>query len=124
MPSGGSIAAESEPEIRKFSDRLMVILGQALLEEAEKAQSEGENVLAWQFGALDAMTKYLAGALASCVTMARQRPLSPQEFVRYRARLHQQFEPAVLALLNTEMARAGAQGDPAWPAKATRAGHA
>lgn len=124
MPAGGSIAAEAEPEIRKVSDRLMVILGQALLEEAERAQADGENILAWQFGALDAMTKYLAGALASCVTMARQRPLQPRDFVLYRARLHQQLEPAVLALLNTEMARAGAQGDPAWPAKPTRAGHA
>ena len=34
----------------------MVILGQALLEEIEHAEQEGEDLLAWQFAALDALT--------------------------------------------------------------------
>jgi hypothetical protein len=124
MSTPESRAPEPEPEIRQFSDRLMVILGQALVEEVEKAQSEEQNVLAWQFGALDALTKHLAGAVASCVTLAQQRSLPQRDFVRYRQQLHQQLEPAVMALLNAELTRAGAEGDPSWPARAIRAGHA
>jgi hypothetical protein len=125
MPKSDAQVPEIEPEIRQFSDRLMVILGQALVEEAEKAQGErGENVLAWEFGAMDALTKYLSGTLAACITMASKRQLSQSDFIRYRQQLHQQLEPAVLALLNNEMARAGAQGDPSWPSRSTRTGHA
>jgi hypothetical protein len=124
MPNTDVPAPETDPAIRQFSDRLMVILGQALVEEAERVQGEGENELAWEFGAMDALTKYLAGALAACVTMASRRQLSQPDFVRYRQQLFQQLEPAVLALLNTEVARAGAQGDLAWPSRSTRAGHA
>ena len=110
MSSTRATESEEEPEIRQASDRLMVILGQVLLDEIEKAQNDGENILAWQFGALDALTKQLSGAITAVVTMLKQLGLSQRDFVVFRQRVHQQLEPAVLALLNAELARVGAQG--------------
>lgn len=102
----------------------MVILGQALLDEIGKAENEGENIVAWQFGALDALTKQLSGAITSVVTMLKQLGMSQRDFVVFRQRVHQQLEPAVLALLNAELARVGAQGAVPWPAIEERGGHA
>jgi len=45
----------------------------------EKAQNERGNMLAWQFGSLDAMTKHLAHALAGCVTVIRGLNLNQKE---------------------------------------------
>jgi len=89
-------ASESgmQPEIRKTSDRLMVILGQALVEELEKAQQEGESVLAWQFGSLDALTKHLSGSLAAIVTLLKGLNPPQKDFVLFRQRVHRQ--PPVL----------------------------
>ena len=115
---------DGQPEIRRASDRLMVILGQALLDEIEKAQNDGENILAWQFGALDALTKQLSGAVTAVVTMLKQLNLSQRDFVVFRQRVHQQLEPAVLALLNAELAKIGAQGKIPWPPGEERGGHA
>jgi hypothetical protein len=56
------------------------------------------SILAWQFGILDALTKQLAGAVTACVTMVRQLSLSQSDFVIFRQRVHEQLEPAVLAL--------------------------
>ena len=39
MPDRESIEDDVLPEISKFSDRLMVILGEAVMEEIEKAES-------------------------------------------------------------------------------------
>ena len=124
MSSVHAIGMEGEPEIRKASDRLMVILGQALLDEIEKAENDGEDVVAWQFGALDALTKQLSGAITAVVTMLKQLGMSQREFVVFRQRVHQQLEPAVLALLNAELARVGAQGTLPWPSSDERRGHA
>jgi hypothetical protein len=38
--------------------------------------------------------------------------------------VHQQLEPAVLALLNAELARIEAQGTAPWPPNEERGGHA
>ena len=124
MSSVHAIGMEGEPEIRKASDRLMVILGQALLDEIEKAENDGDDVVAWQFGALDALTKQLSGAITAVVTMLKQLGMSQREFVVFRQRVHQQLEPAVLALLNAELARVGAQGALPLPASDERRGHA
>jgi hypothetical protein len=102
----------------------MVILGQALLDEIEKAQNDGENILAWQFGALDALTKQLSGAVTAVVTMLKQLNLSQRDFVVFRQRVHQQLEPAVLALLNAELSKIRAQGKVSWPSSEERGGHA
>lgn len=124
MSSVHAIGMEGEPEIRKASDRLMVTLGQALLDEIEKAENDGEDVVAWQFGALDALTKQLSGAITAVVTMLKQLGMSQRDFVVFRQRVHEQLEPAVLALLNAELARVGAQGTLPWPASDERRGHA
>jgi hypothetical protein len=124
MSSTRATEPEGEPEVRKASDRLMVILGQALLDEIEKAQDDGEDIMAWQFGALDALTKQLSGAITAVVTMLKQLGLSQRDFVVFRQRVHQQLEPAVLALLNAELARNGDQGTAPWPPREERGGHA
>jgi len=80
--------------------------------------------MAWQFGALDALTKQLSGAITAVVTMLKQLDLSQKEFVVFRQRVHQQLEPAVLALLNAERAKIGAQGRFPWPPSEERGGHA
>jgi len=115
---------DGQPEIRRASDRLMVILGQALLDEIEKAENDGEDITAWQFGALDALTKQLSGAITAVVTMLKQLGLSQGDFVVFRQRVHQQLEPAVLALLNAELAKIGVQGTASWPPSEERGGHA
>ena len=102
----------------------MVILGQALLDEIEKAQNDGEDILAWQFGALDALTKQLAGSITAVVTMLKKLGLSQGDFVVFRQRVHQQLEPAVLALLNAELAKVGSKGHMPWPTGEERGGHA
>ena len=124
MPDQESSERDSAPEIREISDRLMVILGSALIDEIEKAESEGASILAWQFGALDALTKQLAGAVTACVTMIRQLSLSQSDFVVFRERVHEQLEPAVLALMNSELTKAGAQQELPWPHAGKRSGNA
>jgi len=114
----------TQPEIRKTSDRLMVILGQALVEELEKTQQEGESILAWQFGSLDALTKHLSGSLAAIVTLLKGLNPPQKDFVLFRQRVHRQLEPAVLALLNVELAKVGAQGKLPWPHEGEKGGHA
>ena len=114
----------TDPEIGAVSDRLMVLIGQVLVEEVEKAQTEGRNMLAWQFGSLDAMTKHLSHALTGCVTMLRGLNLSQKDFVVFRRRVFRQLQPAVLALMNAELAKAGAKRDIPWPSGEERAGHA
>ncbi len=124
MPGPSEIEAEGQPEIRRVSDRLMVILGQALLEEIERAEHDGSDLLAWQFGAIDALTKQLSGAVTAVVTMRKRLGLSPEDFVVFRERVHRQLEPAVLALLNTELGRTGGAGRLPWPPGSNREGHA
>lgn len=124
MPDQGSLEKDSAPEIREISDRLMVIVGNALIDEIEKAESRGASILAWQFGALDALTKQLAGAVTACVTMIRQLSLSQSDFVVFRQRVHQQLEPAVLALMNGELTREGVEQDLPWPHEGKRSGSA
>ena len=124
MPDQESPEKGPTPEIRKISDRLMVILGNALMDEVERAEGEGEDIVAWQFGVLDALTKQLAGALTACVTMIRQLSLSQSDFVVFRQRVHEQLEPAVLALMNNELTKAGIQQDLPWPNQSERSGHA
>jgi hypothetical protein len=102
----------------------MVLLGNALIDEIEKAESGGASILAWQFGALDALTKQLAGAVTACVTMIRQLSLSQNDFVVFRERVHGQLEPAVLALMNSELTNAGAQQELPWPHAGKRFGNA
>lgn len=114
----------TDPEITAVSDRLMVLIGQVLVEEVERAQAEGKKMLAWQFGSLDALIKHLAHALAGCVTMLRGQELSPKDFVVYRRRIFQQLRPAVRALLNAELAKAGMKRDVPWPSGEERSGHA
>lgn len=114
----------TDPEIIAVSDRLMVLVGQVLVEEVEKAQTEGKNILAWQFGSLDAMTKHLSHSLAGCVTMLRGQSLNPKDFVIFRRRVFQQLRPAVLALMNAELAKAGMKRDIPWPSGEERSGHA
>lgn len=124
MPSPNETDSAGELNLRKASDRLMVIVGQALLDEIERAQNDGEDILAWQFGALDALTKQLSGAVTAVVTMLKQLNLSQRDFVVFRQRVHRQLEPAVLALLNTELSQLGTQGRLPWPAPEERGGHA
>jgi len=116
--------AGPDPNVRRASDRLMVILGQALLDEIERAQNDGEDILAWQFGALDALTKQLSGAVTAVVTMLRQLNLTQRDFVVFRERVHRSLEPAVLNLLNAELAKHGAGEMPPWPVGEERGGHA
>ena len=111
-------------EIQRISDRLMVIVGKTLLEEIENAETEGRNLLAWQFGALDALTKQVAGAVTACVTMLRQLSVSPENFVIFRQRVFKQLHPAVLAVLNVELAKTGKQANIPWPGSEERTGHA
>ena len=113
-----------EPEIRRASDRLMVILGQALLEQIERAENDGKDITAWQFGALDALTKQLSGAITAVVTMLKQLELSQRDFVVFRQRVHQQLEPAVLALLHAELAGVESRGGVPRPPAEERGGHA
>ena len=115
---------DGQPEIRRTSDRLMVILGQALLDEIEKAENDGEDITAWQFAALDALTKQLSGAITAVVTMLKQLGLSQSDFVVFRQRVHQQLEPAVLALLTAELAKIEARGTAPWPPGEERGGRA
>lgn len=124
MPEQEPPERDSAPEIREISDRLMVILGNALIEEIEKAESGGASILEWQFGALDALTKQLAGAVTACVTMIRQLSLSQSDFVVFRERVHGQLEPAVLALMNSELNKAGSQQELPWPHAGKRSGNA
>jgi hypothetical protein len=111
-------------DVRAISDRLSIILGEALIDEIERAESEGQDILAWQFGALDALTKQVAGAVTACVIMVRKLALSQRDFVVFRERVHRQLEPIVLALLNGEIAQGGAQQDLPWPYDQKRSGHA
>lgn len=124
MSDKKSLKPGTDPEITAVSDRLMVLIGQVLVEEVEKAQTEGKNMLAWQFGSLDAMTKHLSHSLAGCVTMLRGRSLNPKDFVIFRRRVFQQLRPAVLALMNAELAKAGMKRDIPWPSGEERSGHA
>ena len=114
----------TDPEVLNYSDRLMVLIGQVLVAEVEKTQNEGGNMLAWQFGSLDAMTKHLAHALAGCVTVIRGQNLNQKDFVTFRRRVYRQLKPAVLALLNGEIAKAGGKSSITWPAGEERTGHA
>jgi hypothetical protein len=81
-------------------------------------------MLAWQFGSLDAMTKHLSHALAGCVTMVRGQALDPKDFVVFRRRVFRKLQPAVLALMNGELSRAGAKRNIPWPSGEDHAGHA
>ena len=58
------------------------------------------------------------------MTMLKELGLSQKDFVVFRQRVHQQLEPAVLALLNAELAKHGAQGELPWPPAEERGGHA
>jgi hypothetical protein len=102
----------------------MVILGQAMLDEIEKAQGDGENMVAWQFGALDALTKQLSGAVTAAATMVKGMTPTQQDFVRFRSRVHRQLEPAVLALLNAELVQLGSEEPVPWPSDESKSGHA
>jgi hypothetical protein len=124
MSDAKSQAQGTDPEILNCSDRLMVLIGQVIVEEVEKAQNEGGNMLALQFGSLDAMTKHLAHAIAGCLTMIRGLNLNQKDFVAFRRRVYRQLKPAVLALMNGELAKAGEKRDVSWPAGEERAGHA
>ncbi len=124
MPEQGSIQQATDPDIRMVSDRLMVLLGQVVVEEAERAQHEGIDMLAWQFGSLDAFTKHVSHALAGCFTMIRGGSVNQAEFVKFRRRVFRQLRPAVVALLNSELAKAGVKRDISWPSDDERAGHA
>ncbi len=114
----------TDPEITTVSDRLMVLIGQVLVEEVEKAQADGQKMLAWQFGSLDALIKHLSHSLAGCVTILRGQELAPKDFVVFRRRVFQQLRPAVQALLNAELAKAGMTRDVPWPSGEERSGHA
>jgi len=124
MSDKESLKPGTDPEIIAVSDRLMVLIGQVVVEEVEKAQTEGKNMLAWQFGSLDAMTKHLSHSLAGCVTMLRGQSLNPKDFVILRRRVFQQLRPAVLALMNAELAKTGMKRDVPWPSGEERSGHA
>ncbi len=124
MPDPASPAMGSSQDVRKVSDRLMVILGEALIDEIERAEIEGQDILAWQFGVLDALTKQAAGAVTACVTMIRQLALSQRDFVLFRERVHQQLEPTVLAILNAEIASGDKARNLPWPFEQKRTGHA
>ncbi len=124
MPDPASPAMGSTQDVRNVSDRLMVILGEALIDEIERAESDGQDLLAWQFGALDALTKQAAGAVTACVTMIRQLALSQRDFVLFRERVHQQLEPAVLAILNAEITSGDKACNLPWPYEQKRTGHA
>ena len=124
MSNKESLKPGTDPEITAVSDRLMVLIGQVLVEEGEKARTEGNKMLAWQFGSLDALIKHLSHALAACVTLLRGHTLSPKDFVVFRRRVFKQLRPAVQAFLNAEMAKAGMKRDVPWPSGDERAGHA
>ena len=124
MPNQGSLPQGTDPEILAVSDRLMVLIGQVIVQEAEKAQTEGGNMVAWQFGSLDALTKHLAHALAGCVTLVRGLTPSQKDFVEYRQSVFRQLRPAIQALMNGELAKAGVKRDMPWPSGDERAGHA
>jgi hypothetical protein len=115
---------QTEDTVRNVSDRLMVLVGQTVIEEIERAEQDGQDIVAWQFGALDALTKQVAGAITACVTMVRRLGLSQQEFVKLRQEIHRQLEPAVLELLNAELARRGGKTLPPWPTEEKRSGRA
>lgn len=119
-----SLKPGTDPEITAVSDRLMVLIGQVLVDEAEKAQTEGTPLLAWQFGSLDALVKHLAHAVAGCVTMLRGHNVNQKDFVLFRRRMFQQLRPAVQALLNAELAKAGMKREAPWPSGEERSGHA
>jgi hypothetical protein len=70
------------------------------------------------------LTKQLSGAVTAVVTMLKQLNLSQRDFVVFRQRVHQQLEPAVLALLNAELSKIGAHGKIPWPSSEERGGHA
>jgi len=124
MSTKESLKPGTDPEVTAVSDRLMVLIGQVLVEEGEKARTEGNKMLAWQFGSLDALIKHLSHALAGCVTLLRGQTLSPRDFVVFRRRVFKQLRPAVQALLNAELAKAGMKRDVPWPSGDERAGHA
>jgi hypothetical protein len=50
--------------------------------------------------------------------------LNPKDFVIFRRRVYRQLRPAVLALMNTELAKTGVKRDIPWPSEEERAGHA
>ena len=124
MSNQDSPSQGTDPEILAVSDRLMVLLGQVIVQEVEKAQSEGANMVAWQFGSLDALTKHLAHALAGCVTLVRGLTPNQKDFVLFRRSVFRQLRPAVQALLNAELAKTGTKRDLPWPSSDERAGHA
>ena len=124
MSNKESLQPGTDPEITAVSDRLMVLIGQVLVEEGEKARTESNKMLAWQFGSLDALVKHLSHALAGCVTILRGQNLSPKDFVIFRRRVFKQLRPAVQALLNAELAKVGMKRDVPWPSGDERAGHA
>ena len=124
MSNKESLKPGTDPEITAVSDRLMVLIGQVLVEEGEKARTDGNKMLAWQFGSLDALIKHLSHALAGCVTMLRGQDLNPEDFVVFRRRLFKQLRPAVQALLNAELAKSGMKRDVPWQPGDERAGHA
>ncbi len=124
MPDPESLEKPAEQEVREISDRLRVILGNALIDEIDQAEREGASILAWQFGVLDALTKQLAGAVTACVTMVRRLSRSQSDFVVFRQRGHEQLEPAVLALMNSELAKTGVQQVLPWPHEGKRSGRA
>lgn len=114
----------TDPEITAVSDRLMVLIGQLLVDEVEKAQAEGTKMLAWQFGSLDALIKHLSHSVAGCITMLRAQNLNQKDFVLFRRRMFQQLRPAVQALLNAELAKGGMTREAPWPSGEERSGHA
>ena len=124
MSNKESLKPGTDPEITAVSDRLMVLIGQVLVEEGENARTDGNKMLAWQFGSLDALIKHLSHALAGCVTMLRGQNLNPEDFVVFRRRLFKQLRPAVQALLNAELAKSGMKHDVPWQSGDERAGHA
>lgn len=76
----------TDPEVAAVSDRRMVlIIGQVLVEEGEKARTEGGQMLAWQLGSRDALAKHPGHALAGCVTMLRGQHSSPKDLVAFAA---------------------------------------
>ena len=101
---------DGQPEIRRASDRLMVILGQALLDEIEKAQNDGENILAWQFGALDALTKQLSGAVTAVVTMLKQLSLSQRDLSSFGSVCINNWSPPCLRCSTRSLPRSGPRG--------------
>jgi hypothetical protein len=124
MTDKESLKPGTDPEITAVSDRLMVLIGQVLVDEVEKARAEGTKMLAWQFGSLDALIKHMAHAVAGCVTMLRGQNLNQKDFVLFRRRMFQQLRPAVQALLNAELAKEDMKREAPWPSGEERSGHA